>query len=1029
MERRGTLLLVALGMLLVLGLGLWLILDGSADSADDNSSATSLSAGDTAATPAMALPAVGARPVESHAGLPDLAAAVPDATARSGPPESYKRALGGLKGRVLQAVEGSADGGSPVVGMTVAVAGARESSFLLPQDALLNPERLEMNLIAGEAVTDHEGRFLIESLDPRTLGALMLDPGGPRASFRMLEITPASGIVLDLGDIILPRCATLVGLVVDERSKPIRNARVRVLELPPLPIPSDIVATVADYRAGSAIVVPEGTDGLDETVIFQPPASLARHERLLPVPTTFTDAEGRFVLPGVPPGLVALAIDHISFLPFAQLSVPTGAAGGERDLGQLMLGDGLTLSITTEDDRGQQVMCAEVLAGNRLSIAPVGLLRGTALQQAADRHEVRGLKPGDGWVAARRSTQDDFVVVEVPDMSAGKAVVRFPTPRQATFTVLDESGAPIQSARIFGRPLSAEGDDAPDFIVPPQSLEKRSSQPKPGQYVLTGLRPGGWQLVAIAPGYGQRRAWVDLATEDGSVEVRLPIGLGVSARVVRAADNTPVEHCRVDAFVQGEDWNPIGRAPLTSAMTDAEGRVRLPDLPAGTIRLQATYPGLAVGSHRVELAADGKLTASTTTVGATSTVSAVQEVMLPLVGGGSLFGVVLEQGRAPEEPLLVILNQGDSSGDGEMPRFTLTDLDGEFRFEDLEPGEAEIEVRPRLNLSGGAGMMMFASFFESPLAEGEVEIEEDRESSITLTLGDQLAGKEVAQVSGQLFVNGRATEGWTVAVWGDVRRMETTDSSGRFDLGKIVAGDAHLWINAAGSNFGSPVHSVQLKLEPDEHRVLDLHLEVGSLSGRVLSALDGQPLVGISVNAQEEGAEQGWFGGPDTSTDAEGRFRIEPVKAGSYRLSASGQGWAQARTEVFSLSGLQERSGLELRLTRALKLAGTVSFEGLVEEPRWVWMTAQSKNGGSETNAEVDRIQGTQDWRFSFDELDAGVWIIEAHVANSPHAFASQELSVSADNSNLRLHFVPAPPPPPPPPEAEEALKSAGYIK
>ena len=85
------------------------------------------------------------------------------------------------------------------------------------------------------------------------------------------------------------------------------------------------------FEAGlPASPVPGGTEGLEHDLVFAPPASLMRLEKHLPLPTTFTDGTGAFVLNGVTPGLVLLAADDGVHLPFVKEGVPTGAAGGGR---------------------------------------------------------------------------------------------------------------------------------------------------------------------------------------------------------------------------------------------------------------------------------------------------------------------------------------------------------------------------------------------------------------------------------------------------------------------------------------------------------------------------------------------------------------------------------------------------------------------------------------------------------------------------------------------------------------------------
>src|SRR5690606_12859347 len=116
-----------------------------------------------------------------------------------------------------------------------------------------------------------------------------------------------------------------------------------------------------------------------------------------------------------------------------------------------------------------------------------------------------------------------------------------------------------------------------------------------------------------------------------------------------------------------------------------------------------------------------------------------------------------------------------------MPRFTLTDADGAFRFVNVEAGEVELSARERVSFSSMASW--WEPFAMTPEAEAEVVVEAGREAHVLLVVGSAYADVPTGRVEGTLWVNGRPGAGWRVRTWGRIRRSVSTDPDGRFDMG------------------------------------------------------------------------------------------------------------------------------------------------------------------------------------------------------------------------------------------------------
>lgn len=960
---------IALGLaLLLLAGGLaWLLLH-------DEDPQTSTPA-DVLRAERTATPPAAATPRSADEDVQDLAAAVPVPAATPAPvaapmPASYRRALGALVGRVLEA------DGTPVPDLPIELLGGRRSTIFRSTTAWLEEGGLDLDPVVGATRTDAEGRFRLADLQPRTLGLLMLDPGGPRALLWPLEHTPVAGETRDLGDLVLPATATLAGRVLDERNAPVAGARVRATELPGI----DFVPEVVHAREGGGLAVDD--DG--EHVVFVPPVTLSRWITRLPVPCTTTDADGRFTLPGVKPGLVTLAIDEPAHLALVQSGMPTGAAGGLRDLGTLVLGDGETVSGRVLDDAGRPVPGAELLLGTPLGVVPAAVLRGPYRADAEGRFRAPGFRPGAVWAAARASERQAFTLTT--GLTAGlPCEVRLTRPRSLTLLVHAGDGVPLDDVELHLRPVP--DDDFIDLLVPPReppSVERDEQ----GHYVLAGLDAVQWEVLARKPGHALQRDEYDLREGDALGEIVLIAGRTLPVRVVDPT-GAPIEWAQVEA-IAGDDFDD---PTLASARTGADGRALLRDLPLRELVVQATHPAWAVTSVPIEAPDIAPVP-----------VPPPPELLLTLQVGARLSGQVTNAGVPPAEPLLVLLVPGDEAPtDAMLPRTTVTDAEGRFAFERVEPGEIHVEARSRENFTGGNAF--WESFIESPLAEEDLEVAPGAEASVLLDIAAQYAGLETGTVAGSLLVNGLPGAGWRVRTFGRIRRSVETDARGQFDLGRLEAGELELLLAPPGTGLREgAADEVQVSLAPGERKWLELSLATASLAGRVTSAATGEPLAGARVQAVAEGEGGGWGRRAATLSGEDGRFEIDTVATGSYRLNVRADGYAAFSSAPFELRQGEHRTGLDASLTRGLRLAGSLRVDGTERAPNWMWLVATAAEGQARVTARVDR----DDRSFEFDTLAAGEWTFTL-ATDLDNELAPVTRRVDRDEDGVELVFLPAP--------------------
>ncbi|RKY19465.1 MAG: hypothetical protein DRQ55_10495 [Planctomycetota bacterium] len=904
-------------------------------------------------------------------------------------PASYRAALGGIIGRVVEAHGGA------VPDLPLELLGGGLESVLPPLDAIVRGESPELAVELGSTLTDSEGRFRFEGLEPRMLGLLVLDPGGPRAMLHMLDESPVSGATRDLGDIVLPATVTLSGRVIDAERRPLPGVRVRATDLPAIVLGSG----VADWRADSALLIDDDQGNHQLQMVLEPPPSLARLERLLPFPTTHSDDEGRFTLDGVRPGFISLVLDDATHQTRVEGPMGTGEAGSVRDLGDLSLADGLTLGgrVLTED--GEPVPGAQVRVGNQLSIAPGAILHGPIVADAEGRFLAVGLREGPARAVARSAAHHVYVADPGGAYAGGQITVVLPSLRTLTLELLDEAGEPVLNARVFARLLPIEyAESLPDFLLPPtgRGAEQGLTQDEQGHLLMGDLAPGLWDILIAAEGYGPVRQKHDLTLGDVQHTQVLLLARGLALRVVSSADGSPVEH----AYVSARDVKDGRRGmpqPVTAGRTDAEGRLLLADLAASSYSLQVAHPRYAVHSMELELPLPEPQPGSPDD-GA---------LLIELSTGGTIVGSVIDNGAAPAEQLMLTLFRRDGlESAAAIPRMTLMAQDGSFSFHDVDPGEVRIEARPRVELAS------LTSFWEpfamTPHARQELFIESDQEVEVTLMVGSTWSDIPTGFVEGRLTLNGFPAAGWKVHTWGKIRRAVTTGPDGHFSMGQLAAEDdvSLLFSAPGGSMTDGVVDTRTFTLIEGAREFVNADLSTGSVSGQVRSQLNGRPIEGVAVSLQNTDQENArrWRSqrGGTAVSDADGSFHFAIVSEGSYALHAKAEGYASTFTEAFAVTGLRELSGVLIELSEPIVFSGKVVLEGLDETPSWLFLNASNARGESSgTRADVETGS------FTFDDLPADRnWTLECYT-NTGAELQPIEVYLRGDRHDELLIFRP----------------------
>ncbi|MCA8961304.1 MAG: carboxypeptidase regulatory-like domain-containing protein, partial [Planctomycetes bacterium] len=284
--------------------------------------------------------------------------------------------------------------------------------------------------------------------------------------------------------------------------------------------------------------------------------------------------------------------------------------------------------------------------------------------------------------------------------------------------------------------------------------------------------------------------------------------------------------------------------------------------------------------------------------------STPRELEIVLDVGATITGVVLDPDGVPVPEAELRVSRDDGMGPGDWMRSLRSreqlksDADGTFRIEGLAAGEYRVQA-------GKAG-------YQTTTQQG-IRLERGGEQSVEITvpIGGVLAGIVVddagqpvagAEVAARAEGNDRqraVRRGGPPGFGGDDGTRTETDVDGRFRLDRLAPGSYRLDVTADGFVDGRESAAT----DRDDLRIA---MSPGvDLTGRVVDP-SGAPIAGAQVSRRERngGGRRGmpFFGGGgarrSATTDAEGRFRLSGLEAGSVDLQVRAKGFLDGSFEV-----------------------------------------------------------------------------------------------------------------------------------
>lgn len=637
-----------------------------------------------------------------------------------------------------------------------------------------------------------------------------------------------------------------------------------------------------------------------------------------------TGPDGVFELAGCP-GRVWMRLDidepSSAFRAFSfQLGEPD--ASGRRDLGDIPLEPALKLEIELVGPRGEAVEKGRVLVGRERSVDDLVLAshgvrdsRREATELGAGKyvlertgagpHSARILAPG--YAGERQS-------FEMPH--AGPVVIKLDEGRKLSGKVVDAEGRPIEGAVV-------ELDSGPNLLEPDPTVVVDSA----GAFAFDFLSEGAYEVSARAEGYARARQKGIAAGTEG-LEVVLEKGALVSGVVLAAETGAPVEGARVTLK------SPLGDD--VEARSGPGGQFTLREVAGGTHTLSASHRDFG---RVVEPAREIK-------VGET-----ISDLVLKLPAGLAISGQVVDAATGapiPEAQVVLDLRSSDPDAD---------DADQDSANVSAAPGfrrSGKTDAGGAFRIAGvGEGLYMAGARARGYLDTAAEKLRVTRDSKLEVTLKLTLGGS----ISGRtLDPEGRPISGATVrpapritdwremqgnANLGQVANLSTLSAEdGKYTLVGLPPHPDYT-VRATHPSFPETTAKGIEVVASTERADVDLKFASGgSLRGRVLDAA-GSPIAGASVVAQvarkgsppeDRARDLGLMVRPtpdrSVNTDAEGKFSLEALQPGDYRLVARTQGKRSATLEGVTVRAREILEGLELKLVDGESIAGVVLDAG-----------------------------------------------------------------------------------------------------
>lgn len=709
----------------------------------------------------------------------------------------------------------------------------------------LNPARrfsLETSGLA--AFTDAKGAYSIAG----PAGAYSVGASHPAFDFGSGEVTVTTGqqVVKDLS---MAQYARVSGVVVDEEKKPV------------------VAAVIASEASG---------DGNP----MRMPMRMARESS-----RAVTGPEGRFS--------IRIAGDTDFRLRAAKKALPTARgdllrlAPGERKSGVvLLIPTGIAVTGVVKDGNGDPLSGVSVTATETPAGGRGGMMMRTIVMAGFSGEEEDVVRTASDGTFTLRVKEGTYDFAFRRDGYAPKQV--------RAQNVTPQGGPNIETTlepavEISGRVTRGGVGIADVRINSFGSTESTAVTGPDGSFTLGGLSPGTTRLML--------RKEADLIQEQKSytapardVVIDLPPGGRVTGRVVEKGTSKPIASFQVGISTSrsGGSFVMMG-PPQLKSFTSEDGSFTLENVPAGAMNIVASAPGYAGGRVNVDVV-EGKT---------------VSDVVVELDTGVRLVGKVTGPNGAalPDATIQLVPSPTSSFTRNGSMRRAVTDANGEFTLESLEPGDETFEISHPKYL---------ATTKDVTLKGREMRMD------VQLSGGQRVTG--VVVTDSGMPVGEAEVEAFTVT--GASHESARTNASGAFEFPSLAA--ARYRFTARKSGY---LEGVLEDVDVSSGGTVRIQMRTGgTIYGRV-SGLGEQDLSGTTVTARAGRTSS------SAAVDPSGNFRIEGAPTGTVEVSASTstRGFMERRTSaaqtVELTAGGAQQVNLEFRADTVVR--GRITRNGM----------------------------------------------------------------------------------------------------
>jgi RNA polymerase sigma factor (sigma-70 family) len=506
--------------------------------------------------------------------------------------------------------------------------------------------------------------------------------------------------------------------------------------------------------------------------------------------------------------------------------------------------------------------------------------------------------------------------------------------------VLTNSGDPVAGARVVA-------------LAEPQEIRHHVASgfaytDSDGRFRIARLAPGAFQLFAQAKGVSTTPLAVFAQPTTTSRDIRLVL------------DRKPLARVRGHVYKANA---PVGGAQIQAVLDDR---------PAGACMSQAdgsfVFDAMSYGKARFFVAPNIAEAAAEITIDRAE----VDDVRVDLEKTARIHGHVTRKGAPVAGASIVFMPPPQASFFGPQPS-TKTDASGTFALE-LPVGMGQLSA-----WDNSKKAFAVRSFELAPEEDKVMDVELDTSGEVIGTVVNE-AGGPVAGVYMRLDIADGS---------GDMCES-MTDAKGQFDCAMLTGGEYRVTVTpipGARQSFAPAVgaHFDTIKVPKD-----------GAVTGVVLAIKDerlaihgivvddaGAPISDVHVAAIAPG--ESTMDPPSTLTDAAGRFEIENLARGTYRLDAHAADGSDG-TQPGVAAGTTSAS---IKLTRAGAIDGTlIGFKSAATVFYWSATEGPGKSGRALVDgAKFSRV-GVAPGRYTVEALagaDTDAVSVEVRAGETTH--------------------------------------------